>query len=30
MISNRKIKAMIILCINNNIYDEFIDYLKGE
>lgn len=30
VISSRKIKNMIILCIDNDIYDEFISYLKGE
>lgn len=30
VLSSRKIKEMIVLCINNDIYDEFISYLKGE
>ena len=29
VISKRKIKSMIILCVNNDIFNEFIDYLKG-
>ena len=29
IISNRKIKNMIVLCINNDIYKEFIAYLEG-
>lgn len=30
VLSSRKIKNMIVLCINNDVYDEFISYLKGE
>lgn len=30
VLSLREIKNMIVLCINNDIYDEFISYLKGE
>lgn len=30
LVDSRQIKAMNILCINNDIYDEFIAYLKGE
>ena len=30
VISSRKIKNMIILCTNNEVYDDFISYLKGE
>lgn len=30
LIDSRQIKSMNILCINNDIYDEFIDYLKGD
>jgi len=30
VLSSRKIKNIIVLCINNDVYDEFISYLKGE
>ena len=30
IISGRKIKEMIVLCVNNDMYNEFIDYLNGE
>lgn len=30
LLSLRKIKNMIVLCIDNNVYDAFISYLKGE
>ena len=29
IISGRKIKSMIVLCINNDVYNAFIDYLRG-